>query len=181
MNGVLQQAKPGPAANPALDTIARNAEAQVPEKLRHQFLTVMTVGGKLMWSEQMSQERAEFDELIRQSGVDVPQVVVHTVLKILSIIQQESRRKEPLEAVGLAAPIFMAHILQYVESRHGIPVTKEMIDETGTMLQVNVLRMYQVSEEQIQELFRQQSQGSMSSAPQSGTEGATVGEPGPVA
>ena len=170
MNGVLQQAAPKPKSNPMLDQIIQQAEAQVPEKLKSQFLTIMTVGGKLMWSDQMTKEREEFDKLLEQSGNDVPQIVTHAVLKTVSIIQNESKQQKPLDAVGLAAPIFMAHILQYVESKHGIPVTKEVIDQTGQMLQVNLLKMYGVKEEHIQELIKQRGQGQPEMA-QSGPEG----------
>lgn len=170
MNGVLQQAAPKPKSNPMLDQIIQQAEAQVPEKLKSQFLTIMTVGGKLMWSDQMTKEREEFDKLLEQSGNDVPQIVTHAVLKTVSIIQNESKQQKPLDAVGLAAPIFMAHILQYVESKHGIPVTKEIIDQTGQMLQVNLLKMYGVKEEHIQELIKQRGQGQPEMA-QSGPEG----------
>lgn len=176
MNGVLQQAAPKPKSNPMLDQIVQQAEAQVPEQLKNQFLAIMTVGGKLMWSEQMTKERAEFDQAMQQSGGDVPQVVVHTVLKVISIIQNESKQEKPLEAVGLAAPIFMAHILQYVESKHGIPVTKEIIDQTGQMLQVNLLKMYGVTEQHLQELIKQRSQSPQTGQvmAQSGPEGNTA-------
>lgn len=181
MNGVLQQAAPKPKSNPMLDQIIQQAEAQVPEKLKSQFLTIMTVGGKLMWSDQMTKEREEFDKLLEQSGNDVPQIVTHAVLKTVSIIQNESKQQKPLDAVGLAAPIFMAHILQYVESKHGIPVTKEVIDQTGQMLQVNILRVYGVKDEHIQELIKQRSQGApsqdaQSNMEQSDTEGNTEEE-----
>lgn len=171
MNGVLQSAAPKPKSNPMLDQIVQQAEAQVPENLKRQFLTIMTVGGKLMWSDQMTKEREEFDQALQQSGGDVPSVVVHTVLKIVSIIQNESKQEKPLDAVGLAAPIFMAHILQYVESKHGIPVTKELIDQTGQMLQVNLLKMYGVKDEHIQALFQQRAQGAAQQPAQTGTEG----------
>lgn|SRR5574343_491432 len=171
MNGVLQQSAPKPKSNPLLDQIVQQAEAQVPENLKSQFLTLMTVGGKLMWSAQMTKEREEFDQALQQSGGDVPSVVVHTVLKIVSIIQNESKQEKPLDAVGLAAPIFMAHILQYVESKHGIPVTKETIDQTGQMLQVNLLKMYGVTEQHLQELIKQRGQGASQQPAQTGTEG----------
>lgn len=171
MNGVLQQAAPKPKSNPMLDQIVQQAEAQVPENLKSQFLSIMTVGGKLMWSEQMTKEREEFDQIMQQSGGDVPTVVTHTVLKIISIIQNESKQEKPLDAVGLAAPIFMAHILQYVESKHGIPVTKEIIDQTGQMLQVNLLKMYGVTEQHVQALINQRAQGTSPQSAQSGTQG----------
>lgn len=159
MSGMLQKPAPKPKSNPMLDQIIQQAEAQVPEKLKSQFLTIMTVGGKLMWSDEMTQEREQFDQLLEQSRNNVPQIVTHTVLKTISIIQNESKQEKPLDAVGLAAPIFMAHILQYVEAKHGIPVTKEMIDETGQMLQVNLLKMYGVTEQHLQELMKQRAQG----------------------
>ena len=177
MNGVLQQAAPKPKSNPMLDQIVQQSEAQVPEKLKSQFLTIMTVGGKLMWSEEMTQEREEFDQLLEQSRNNVPQIVSHTVLKTISIIQNESKQEKPLEAVGLAAPIFMSHILQYVESKHGIPVTKEMIDETAQLLQVNLLKMYGVTEQHLQELFKQRGQSEQPQMEQSATEGNEPAEP----
>jgi len=177
MNGLLQKSAPKPKSNPMLDQIIQQAEAQVPENLKQQFLSIMTVGGKLMWSDEMTQERAEFDQALQQSG-DVPTVVSHAVLKIISIIQNESKQEKPLDAVGIAAPIFMAHILQYVESKHGIPVTKEIIDQTGQLLQVNLLKMYGVTDAHIQELIKQRSQGGQpgqTSADQSTDAGPTTG------
>ncbi len=176
MNGMLQQAAPKPKSNPMLDQIVQQAEAQVPEKLKNQFLTIMTVGGKLMWSEQMTQEREEFDQVLEQARNNVPQIVSHTVLKTISIIQNESQQEKPLEAVGLAAPIFMAHILQYVESKHGIPVSKEMIDETGQLLQVNLMKMYGVTEQHLQELIKQRGSSAQPEMEQTATEGNTPPE-----
>jgi predicted Zn-dependent protease with MMP-like domain len=131
-----------------------------------------------MWSEQMTKEREEFDQILEQSRDNVPQIVTHTVLKTISIIQNESKQQKPLDAIGLAAPIFMAHILQYVEAKHGIPITNEIIDQTGQMLQVNLLKLYGVTEQHIQELIEQRAQGQgaegQSPSPdmeQSGTEG----------
>jgi predicted Zn-dependent protease with MMP-like domain len=175
MKGILQQPAPKPKSNPMLDQIVQQAEAQVPEELKSQFLTIMTVGGKMMWSEEMTKEREEFDQIMQQSGGDVPQVVTHTVLKIISIIQNESQQEKPLEAVGLAAPIFMAHILQYVESKHGVPVTKEMIDETGQMLQVNLLKLYGVTEQHLQDLIKQRGSNAQGQPAQFATEGNTPG------
>ncbi len=176
MNGILQRPAPKSKSNPMLDQIIQRAESHVPENLKTQFLTIMTVGGKLMWSDAMTKEREEFDQLIAQGKNDVPRIVTHTVLKTISIIQNESKQQKPLDAVGLAAPIFMAHILQYVEAKHGIPVTEEMIDQTGQMLQVNLLKMYGVTEQHLQELMKQRAQGTSAqgaSMPmeQSGTEG----------
>ena len=153
MNGVLQQAEQQKKPNPMLEQIAEQAERNVPEKLKHEFLSIMTVGGKLMWSPEMAEERASFDQAVQKSG-DVPTAVSHAVLKIISIIQNESKREQPLESVGRAAPIFMSHILQYVEAKHGMPVTKEIIDETAQLMQVNLLKMYGVTEQHMQELIR---------------------------
>lgn len=171
MNGVLQQADKKQRSNPMLDQIAEQAEQNVPEKLKREFLSIMTVGGKLMWSEEMADERAAFDQAVQQSG-DIPTVVAHAVIKIISIIQNESKREQPLESVGLAAPIFMSHILQYVEAKHGMPVTKEIIDETAQLMQVNLLKLYGVTEQHVQELIR-----SRSAEPQ----GGGGPRPGPLA
>jgi hypothetical protein len=153
MTGILQQRTPPPKSNPMLDQIVKQSEANVPDKLKGEFLSTMTVGGKLMWSKEMAEERDSFDRTMQKSG-NIPVVVAHTVIKIISIIQNESKRKKPLDSVGLAAPIFMAHILQYVESKHGIPVTKEIIDKTGQLIQINLLKMYGVTEQHIQELVK---------------------------
>lgn len=158
MPGVLQQADPKPKSNPMLEQIAQQAEAQVPKNLQEEFISIMTVGGKLMWSDEMAEERATFDQVVQQSG-NIPEVVSHAVLKIISIIQNESKRDKPLDAVGLAAPIFMAHILQYVEAKHGMPVSAEIIAETGQLLQVNLLKMFGVTEQHLQELLQSKSQG----------------------
>lgn len=178
MTGVLQKAAPKPKSNPMLDQIVQQAEAQVPKDLQQQFLTIMTVGGKLMWSDQMIESREEFDRLIQEQADDLPALVTHTVLRVISTIQNESKQEKPLDAVGLAAPIFMAHILQYAESKHGVPVTKEMIDQTGQLLQVNLLKMYGVTEQHVQELMKQRGPTPQTgpALAQSGTEGnAEVG------
>jgi hypothetical protein len=89
----------------------------------------------------------------------VPEVVAHAVVKICSIIQNESKAKQPLDALGLAAIIFMAHTLQYVEGKHKMPVTKEIIDQTTQMVSVGLLRMLGVKDEHVQALFQKQAQG----------------------
>lgn len=175
MNGVLQQAAPKPKSNPMLDQIVQQAEANVPENLKDQFTRIMVVGGKMMWSEAMTQEREEFDQLMQHAQGDVPTVVSHTVLKIISIIQNESKQEKPLEAVGLAAPIFMAHILQYVESKHGIQVTNQIIDETAQLMQVNLMKLYGVTEQHLQELIKQRSQGQVAQPGQEMAQSDTEG------
>lgn len=157
MQGLIQQGKQSTGkSNPVLDKIVQNAEAAVPEELQGEFLSIMTVGGKLMWSDEMTKEREAFDQALKKSG-DVPTVVAHAVLKTVSIIQNESGRDKPLDAIGLATPIFMAHILQYVESRHGVQMTNQMIDETAQLVQVNLLKMYGVTEDHLQALIKSRS------------------------
>ena len=157
MPGVLNQ----PTAqreNPLLTKIAQDAEAKVPPKLKEEFLSIMVAGGKLMWSQDLASERQAFDQALQQHG-NVPEVVAHAVVKIASIIQNESQAKEPLASMGLAAQIFMAHTLQYVEGKHKITVTKEVIGETAQMVGVGLLRMFGVKDEQVKELFQKQAQG----------------------
>jgi hypothetical protein len=156
MPGVLNQ----PTAqreNPLLTKIAQDAEAKVPPKLKEQFLSIMVAGGKLMWSQELASERQAFDQALQQHG-NVPEVVAHAVLKVSSIIQNESKAKEPLEAMGLAAQVFMAHTLQYVEAKHKMPVSKEVIGETAQLVGVNLLKMFGVTEQQVKDLFQKQGQ-----------------------
>lgn len=152
MIGAIQQAQ-RPKDNPLLSKIVENATKDVPENLRDQFDRIMVVAGKLMWSDEASDERAAFDQQIQQAG-NVPEVVAHAVLKVVSIIQNESKAKKPLDAMGLAAPIFMAYMLQYVEAKLGMPVTNAIIDETGQLVQVNLLKLYGVTDAHVQELIR---------------------------
>lgn len=178
MNGAIQQANK-PKENPMLTQIVDNATKQVPAKLKDQFERIMIVGSKMMWSDEMTEDRQEFDQLMQAQQSNVPEVVTHTVLKICSIIQNESGVKKPLDAMGIAAPIFMAHILQYVEAKLRIPVTNDLIDQTGQMLQVNLLKMYNVSEQMIQELLKGRGgqPGEQAAAPVSETEPADEGAP----
>lgn len=181
MDGALQQPAPKQAdsrENPLLTTIAQEAEAKVPEELKSQFLSIMVAGGKIMWSPEMTAERQMFDQSLKGLN-DVPRVVAHTVLKIVSIIQNESQSKKPLAAIGLAAPIFMAHVLQYVEGKHKIQITRDVIDKTGQMVGVNLMKMYGVTEAHLQELIRQRSSG-QGAAPQQGQPNP-AGQPTPEA
>lgn len=159
MEGALS--RPGrPQENPMLRQIIDNAEAKVPEKLKEEYTKVMGLAGKIMWSSdpELQKERQIFEQQLQQSK-DIPTSVAHAVIKVVGIIQNESQMKEPLVSVGLAAPVLMAHILQYVESKMKMPVTKEVIDQTGQMLQVNLLKAYGVTEDQIKGLFTKQAGG----------------------
>jgi len=162
-----------------LTRIAKEAEAQVPEQLKGQFLSIMVAGGKVMWSPELAEERQAFDQALQDAN-DVPKVVAHAVLKTIATIQNESGSDKPLDAMGLAAPIFMAHILQYVEAKHQIPVSKEMIDETGQLVGVNLMKMYGVTDEHVKELIRQRAKGQpaeQQSAEPAGQDEAEPGEP----
>lgn len=163
MPGVLNQAAPQ-RENPLLTKIAKDAEAKVPEQFKDQFLSIMVAGGKLMWSQELASERQAFDQALQQQG-NVPEVVAHAVLKICSIIQNESQAKEPLDAMGLAAQVFMAHTLQYVEAKHKMPVSKEVIGETAQLVGVNLLKMFGVTDEQVKELFQKQGQAQPTGEP----------------
>lgn len=104
-------------------------EASVPEKYQRGYDQIMAAGLKAMFSEKTFSMTKEYLQNVK-SEADVPKIVSHGVIKLMSILFNVSQGKLQLEASGPAAVGLTVHALQYVEQRMQIPVSRETLAQT---------------------------------------------------
>lgn len=148
MQPILESAAPAPKAQPdgtapessesLLKQIAANAEKAVPPKYQNGFHRIMAAGKKAMFSEQTFPEMAKYLNAI-QGPESIPQYVAHGVIKLLTLIFNQSKGAMPLEPVGLCATLFMCDALEYLEQVKKMSIDKAVIDQTTMAVKDGVL------------------------------------------
>lgn len=127
-------AKPEASAdNAILSQIQANVMKTLPPKMTRSFHQIMAAGRKAMFSEQTFPEMTKYLGSI-QSPDQIPQYVAHGVIKLLTLIMNQSQGKMSVEAVGPAAVMFMCDALEYLQDVKKMPIEKAVIDQTTLML-----------------------------------------------
>lgn len=128
----------GESSGSLLAQISANAEKSVPPKYQNGFHRIVAAGKKAMFSEQTFPEMQKYMNAI-QGPEQVPQYVAHGVIKLLTLIFNQSKGAMPLEPVGLAATMFMVDALEYLEQVKKMPIDKAVIDQTTMAVKDGVL------------------------------------------
>lgn len=125
--------------------------------MRKSYDQIATAGMKLMWSDG-KEFQAERDSAMQQitSEQDIPRVIAHVVVKIISIIQEQSKQKEILLGIGPASTLFMCHALEFVEVAKKMSVTPEMLAETQHLVKEGLMDLYKITPAMLQQLADQQ-------------------------
>ena len=113
-------------------TLAKT-EASVPEKYQRGYNQIMAAGLKAMFSEKTFSLTKEYLQNIK-SEADIPRIVSHGAIKLMSILFNVSRGKLQLEASGPAAIGLMVHALQYVEQRMQLSITPDILAQTTQLV-----------------------------------------------
>lgn len=139
-----------------LKQIEAKAERSVPPKYQNGFHRIVAAGKKAMFSEQTFPEMQKYMNAI-QGPESVPQYVAHGVIKLLTLIFNQSKGTMPLEPVGLAATMFMCDALEYLEQVKKMPIDKAVIDQTTFAVKDGVLAWLKkasgISEEEWQKVM----------------------------
>ena len=109
------------------------AEATVPPKYQRGYHAIMAAGLKMMFDQGTFKYTEEYLRSIK-SPQDVPKIVAHGVVKLISLIFNSTKGKMPLEPSGTAAIVLMCHALEYVEREMKLPITPDLLAQTTHMV-----------------------------------------------
>lgn len=141
MGGMIESVQ-----DPMLKRLVQGVEAKLNPDMKRNYEAIVVSGMKLMFSPGTHQEMVEYLKNI-QSPEDVPKIVSHGIVKVLSIIQNQSQQDGPLPAAGPACLTLMAMAMEFVEKQNQIDVSKEMVDETVTMIKEGIFHLYKITPE----------------------------------
>lgn len=146
MAGILNAVK-----DPLLKRMVVHIESRLTPELRKNYDAVVVSGMKLMFSEQTHQYMAEYLQMIKVPQ-DVPKMVAHGIIKLLSIIQNQSKQASPFPAAGPACMALACMALEFVEKRNKINVDNKIIDETMTLIKEGIFSLYKITPEVLEGL-----------------------------
>lgn len=116
----------------------QKAEASVPEQFRKGYTAIVAAGLKAMFSEKTFPMTKQY--LTGVKGLpDVPKVVSHGIVKLLSILFNESQGKLQLEAAGPACIVLMTHALDYVEDVMKLTIDANTLAQTTELTNQGLL------------------------------------------
>lgn len=146
MAGILNAVK-----DPLLKRMVVHIESRLTPDLRKNYDAIVVSGMKLMFSDTTHQYMTEYLDLIK-GPQDVPKMVAHGIVKLLSIIQNQSKRAEPFPAAGPACMSLATMALEFVEKRNKINVDNRMIDDTMTLIKEGIFALYKITPEVLEGL-----------------------------
>ena len=119
--------------DPLLKQTLNKVEASVPEKFQKGYHQIMAAGLMAMFSKQTYHFMEEYLNELKRAE-DVPKMVAHGIVKLISVVHNQSGGKLQLEAAGPAAVALMCHALEYVEQVLGIQVNKDIVAKTTHLI-----------------------------------------------
>ena len=144
--------------NRLLSQARDKAEASVPEPYRRGYTQILAAGLKAMFSDKTFPMMKEYLASIK-SPQDIPNVVAHGIIKLLSILFNESRGKLQLEASGPAAIVLMTHALDYVEDVMKMSISAELLAQTTQLVNQGLMHFLKQATKMSDEDFNQIMQG----------------------
>ena len=105
------------------------AEASLPPKYQRGYHAIMAAGLKLMFDRGTFRYTEEYLRSVK-SPQDVPRIVAHGIVKLISMIFNSTKGRMPLEPSGTAAIVLMCHALEYVEREMQLPITPGLLAQT---------------------------------------------------
>ena len=165
MTGLINQPRPSPPAEPPDDATGslvqrtqRQVQQSVPPTLKKTFAAIVVAGKKLMFSDQTFKFTTEYLNRITTEA-DIPPVVAHGIVKLISIVLRESQRPADLNdsfyaASFPAALVLMGDALEYVEEQRQLPVSQPILDATTTQVTGGLFKMYGITKEVAQRAWQ---------------------------
>lgn len=151
-----QQSTGARVADPLLTQVIKGIEAKVKPADQEAFQRIVLAGMKVMFSPSTHGMMVK----TLQSGASPVQAVASGVASLLGILYRESKNKAPIGTLLMAAPIFMAHALEYMEKTSGLDVTPDLIAETTEATMQLCLQKFGISKEHLMRATQQASQAS---------------------
>ena len=140
-------------SDPILSQIKSGIEAKIPADLKKDYLAVVTAGLKLMYSDQTHPFMQEFLQTVTAKNND-PQVIAHGVVKLATIIQNESKRPEMIPAIFPAALVLMCYALEDLEKANGIQFTKEQVADITKRVVFQLMKVYKIDPQKIHQAVK---------------------------
>lgn len=134
--------------DPILKQIKAGIEAKIPAELKRDYLAVVTAGLKLMYADQTHQYLQEYLRTVQAKGND-PQVIAHGVVKLMTIIQNESKRPDMIPAIFPAAVVLMCYALEDIEKANGVEFTKEQVADITKRVTFQLMKVYKIDPKKI--------------------------------
>lgn len=119
----------GTIDNKLLVMARTKSEESVPKEFTRGYHQIVAAGLKAMFAEKTFPLMKEYLGMIK-APTDIPKLVSHGIIKLLSLVSNASQGKIQIEASGSAAITLMTHALDYVEDVMKIPITKDLLAET---------------------------------------------------
>lgn len=134
------------------------AEASVPGQYKRGYTQILAAGLKAMFSDKTFPMMKEYLATIK-SPQDIPNVVAHGIMKLLSILFNESQGRLQLEASGPAAIVLMTHALDYVEDVMKIQIDATVLAATTDLVNKGLMNFLKQATKMSDEDFTQILQG----------------------
>ena len=156
--------------NQLLDKTRKQIEQSVPEQFQQPFLSIVTAGKKLMWSDETFHFVEEYVQGIQGPEDLVPKVATG-VVKGIAIIANESKAppdmEDPFYAAAFPAALVLAcDALEYVESAKKIPITEDIVSATTEAGVRDLSQTFGITPEHLKQAYEQAQQSQR--APQEG-------------
>ena len=135
-----------------LEQIERNVEQNLDKtmpQLKQAYMNIVVAGRQAMFSEKTHEIMVKYMQNIT-GPQDVPKIVAHGIVKLLSELYTRSNGKMSTDSSAVAAITLMTYALKYVEGALNIDVTKAMIDETTQATITGVFAFLGIKPEQIE-------------------------------
>jgi hypothetical protein len=149
---------PSPIDNRLLTQARDKAEASVPEQYTRGYNQIVAAGLKAMFSEKTFPMMKEYLATIK-GPQDIPNVIAHGIIKLLSLVFNASQGKLQIEASGPACIVLMTHALDYVEDVMKITITPDILAQSTQLVNQGLMHFLKQATKMSDEDFNQIMQG----------------------
>jgi len=118
----------------------QKTEASVPKEYQRGYHAIVAAGLKAMFADKTFPLMKQYLASIK-SPQDIPQVVAHGIVKLLSVLLNESQGKMPLEPSIPAAIVLMTHALDYIEEVMKMPIDANTIASATDLVNKGMLHL----------------------------------------
>lgn len=134
--------------DPLLRQAIANVEKTLHPNMQQNYEAAVVSCMKVAWSEKFGADREQALALIN-TPQNVPQVVAKAAVKVLSLVQNEVSGDEPIPSAGPAGIVIMAQMLEFVEKKKGIDITKDILDQCTYLTYQGIFALYGISKESL--------------------------------
>lgn len=147
--------------NPVLTKTEQAVTAKVPPKLKGAFSKTVTVGLKMMYSDQG--QKIMKDQLSKSP--DYARNVAEGAAKLIGEMFKQSKNTMPVKVAMSAAVMLMCEGLDFLEKAGKLKVTPELVATATKHLSEFVLQLFGVTQDKLHQLV-QQRQSQQTNKPQ---------------